>query len=65
MHVNSMSSRQVLQRLFKDGWYIVNQSGSHVQLKHNIKKGKVTVPHPKKDLKEKTIRNILKQAGLE
>ncbi|MEN6390928.1 MAG: type II toxin-antitoxin system HicA family toxin [Syntrophomonas sp.] len=60
-----MSSRQVLQRLFKDGWYIVNQSGSHVQLKHNIKKGKVTVPHPKKDLKEKTIRNILKQAGLE
>ncbi|MHB8984452.1 MAG: type II toxin-antitoxin system HicA family toxin [Eubacteriales bacterium] len=38
--------------------------GSHVQLIHSTKPGKVTVPHPRKDLKTKTLNNILKQAGL-
>ncbi|WP_225307666.1 type II toxin-antitoxin system HicA family toxin [Nitrincola iocasae] len=27
-------------------------------------KGKVTLPHPKKDLPTKTVASILKQAGL-
>ncbi|PKM45560.1 MAG: addiction module toxin, HicA family [Firmicutes bacterium HGW-Firmicutes-8] len=34
-------------------------------LRHPTKQGKVTVPHPKKDLDPKTIRSILKQAELE
>jgi len=28
------------------------------------KKGKVTIPHPKKDLPIGTVRSILKQAGI-
>ncbi len=34
--------RKLLKILKKDGWYIVNQEGSHVQLKHPIKSGKIT-----------------------
>ncbi|MDF3054764.1 MAG: hypothetical protein K0Q74_671 [Gammaproteobacteria bacterium] len=37
---------------------------SHCQFKHPTKKGKVTVPHPKKDLPLKTFQSILKQAEL-
>ena len=37
---------------------------SHHQFKHPTKPGKVTVPHPKKDLPLPMARSILKQAGL-
>jgi predicted RNA binding protein YcfA (HicA-like mRNA interferase family) len=47
-----------------DGWYLVHVVGSHHQFKHPTKLGKVTVPHPKKDLLLPTVRSILKQAGL-
>jgi predicted RNase H-like HicB family nuclease len=39
-------------------------TGSHYHFKHSEKKGKVTVPHPKKDLPVKTLISIEKQAGL-
>lgn len=48
-----------------DGWYLVHSVGSHCQYKHKEKKGKVTVPHPKKDLPQKTVKSILKQAGIQ
>ena len=35
--------RKLLKILKKDGWYIVNQEGSHVQLKHPIKSGKIKI----------------------
>nr|WP_307870217.1 type II toxin-antitoxin system HicA family toxin [Aggregatibacter actinomycetemcomitans] len=38
--------------------------GSHQQFKHDTKAGRVTVPHPRKDLQIKTVNSILKQAGL-
>jgi len=38
--------------------------GSHHQYKHATKLGKVTVPHPTKDLPVGTARSVLKQAGL-
>jgi predicted RNA binding protein YcfA (HicA-like mRNA interferase family) len=43
---------------------LVNVIGSHQQFKHPTKKGKVTIPHPKKDLPIGTVHSILKQAGL-
>ncbi|RVU80782.1 type II toxin-antitoxin system HicA family toxin [Leucothrix sargassi] len=46
------------------GWYQVSTKGSHHQYKHSTKKGRVTIPHPKKDLPIKTVQSILKQAGL-
>ena len=36
--------------LNEDGWYQVAQKGSHVQFKHSVKPGRVTVKHPSKDL---------------
>ena len=58
------ASRDILKLLYKDGWYVKAQKGSHVQLCHQKKCGKVTVPHPRKVVPEGTVRNILRQAGL-
>jgi len=62
--MKSYSSCEILQILKEDGWIIKGQEGSHVQLVHPAKPGKVTVKHPKKNLKTKTIISIFKQAGL-
>ncbi|MCK6680940.1 MAG: type II toxin-antitoxin system HicA family toxin [Thermoanaerobaculia bacterium] len=59
-----MSSREVIAMLESDGWFEVGQSGSHVQFKHATKPGRVTVPHPVKDVKKGSLQSILKQAGL-
>ena len=56
--------RDVLKALLRDGWYEVNQAGSHKQFKHPVKKGRVTVPHPKRELPIGTLRSIEKQAGI-
>lgn len=62
--MKSFSSREIIKILKKDGWYLVHTVGSHHQFKHPIKKGRVTVPHPKKNLPIKTIKSIFKQAGI-
>ncbi|AHN27871.1 hypothetical protein SALWKB2_0489 [Snodgrassella alvi wkB2] len=59
-----MHSSKVIKRLLDDGWYEVAVRGSHHQFKHPEKSGRVTVPHPKKDLPLGTVKNIFKQAGL-
>ncbi len=59
-----MNSRDILSALAADGWFEVNRVGSHVQLKHPEKPGRVTVPHPKRDLPIGTLRSIEKQSGV-
>ena len=59
-----MNSRDVIARLRKDGWYEVNQAGSHKQFKHATRTGRVTVPHPKRDIPIGTLKSIEKQAGI-
>lgn len=61
-----MTAREVLKILKKDGWEQIKPRtrGSHVQLKHPIKPGKVTVPMHVGDLPTGTVKNIFKQAGL-
>ena len=59
-----LSSREVLARLTADGWVEVGRKGSHLQLKHPTKPGRVTVPHPVKDLPLGTLRSIQHQSGL-
>lgn len=59
-----MSSKSVLAALYNDGWYKVRQKGSHIQLKHPHKKGRVTVPHPKKEIPAGTLKSIECQSGL-
>jgi predicted RNA binding protein YcfA (HicA-like mRNA interferase family) len=62
--VEAVHSREVIKRLLKDGWQEVAQSGSHKQFKHPAKKGRVTVPHPERDIPIGTLKSIEKQAGL-
>jgi len=50
--------------LHKDGWTKKTQKGSHLQLVHPLKLGKVTVPIHGGDIPIGTLNSILKQAGL-
>ena len=59
-----MGSREIIRKLEETGWYEAAQSGSHKQFKHPSRPGRVTVPHPKRDLPIGTIRSIEKQSGL-
>lgn len=59
-----MNSADVIRMLKADGWEEVATRGSHHQFKHPSKPGRVTVPHPKKDLPAGTLHSILKQAGI-
>jgi predicted RNA binding protein YcfA (HicA-like mRNA interferase family) len=59
---SGLDSRDVIRELKRDGWFEVNQVGSHKQFKHPTKKGRVTVPHPKRDIPIGTLKSIEKQA---
>jgi predicted RNA binding protein YcfA (HicA-like mRNA interferase family) len=60
-----MKVREVLKLLSDDGWYVAVTRGSHRQLKHDEKSGRVTVVgKPSHDLPAGTLNSILKQAGL-
>jgi predicted RNA binding protein YcfA (HicA-like mRNA interferase family) len=56
-------SRKIIARLIQDGWSEVGVTGSHHHFKHASRLGKVTVPHPKKDLPRGTLASIYRQAG--
>jgi len=61
-----MKIKAIIDILLRDGWFIVNQEGSHRQYKHPAKKGRVTVAGPlNDDVHPKTLKSILRQAGLE
>lgn len=59
-----MNSRDVISALQKDGWVEVARVGSHAQFKHPTKPGRVTVPHPRRDLPIGTLKSIERQAQL-
>ena len=60
-----MKVREVLRLMADDGWFEVARRGSHRQLKHSTKSGRVTVPGKlSDDLAPGTLNSILKQAGL-
>jgi predicted RNA binding protein YcfA (HicA-like mRNA interferase family) len=59
-----MNSRDVIRLLPAVGWVEVARRGSHAQFKHPIKPGRVTVPHPKRDLPLGTLESIERQAGV-
>jgi predicted RNA binding protein YcfA (HicA-like mRNA interferase family) len=59
-----LDSRAVIRELEKDGWYEVNQVGSHKQFRHAEKKGRVTVPYPKRDIPIGTLKSIEKRSGI-
>lgn len=59
-----MTSREIIKTLEADGWYEVAHRGSHKQFKHPTKPGRVTVPHPRKDMPLPTLVSIERQSGV-
>lgn len=59
-----MNSREVIRRLEAEGWREVAQRGSHKQFRHSDKPGRVTVPHPSRDIPIGTLRSIERQSGV-
>ena len=59
-----MKSSDIIKVLERHGWREVARKGSHAQFKHPEKAGRVTVPHPKKDLPLGTLKSIEQQAGI-
>ncbi|MCD5407210.1 MAG: type II toxin-antitoxin system HicA family toxin [Desulfotomaculum sp.] len=63
--MKSYSSKELIKIIKKDGWKECrNPRGSHYYFKHSVKKGLVTIPHPRKNIPIKTAKSILMQAGL-
>jgi predicted RNA binding protein YcfA (HicA-like mRNA interferase family) len=59
-----VDSRDIIAALKAEGWHEVGRKGSHVQFKHAARPGRVTVPHPKRDIPIGTLKSIEKQADL-
>ena len=58
-----MKISEILKRLKKDGWKLLNHEGSHRQFVHPIKKGKVTIAgKPSLEIHPKTLKSIFKPA---
>ena len=50
--------------ILADGWQFKKAKGSHYSYIHPIKPGRISVPNHHGDLDPRTIKSILKQAGL-
>lgn len=53
-----------IRALDRAGWFHVAAKGDHWQFKHATVPGRVTVPHPERDLPIGTLRSIEKQSGV-
>lgn len=60
-----MKVREVIRMLEADGWALVSTEGSHRQLKHPTKTGRVTVSgNLGDDMPKGTLGSVKRQAGL-
>lgn len=61
----NIRAKEVIRALQRAGYFIHETSGSHVQMKHPGRPGRVTVPyHQRFGLPKRIVKSILKQAGL-
>jgi mRNA interferase HicA len=60
-----MKSSQLVSLLKKDGWFVVRQSGSHMIMKHPIKKGQIICPfHASQEVGKGLEMKIKRDAGI-
>ena len=60
-----IAGTEVRRVLRSFGWVVVAQRGSHVQLKHPARPGRVTIPiHAGETIGPRLLSSILRQAGL-
>lgn len=62
-----MKVREVIKQIEIDGWYLVRQKGSHMQFKHVVKKGLVTIACHRlsDDIAKGTLASIFRQAQID
>jgi predicted RNA binding protein YcfA (HicA-like mRNA interferase family) len=60
----AVSSRQAIKAIEADGWFLARVAGDHHQFRHPTKRGKVTIPHPVKDLPIQVVVSIERQSGV-
>ncbi len=61
-----ISPRKLLAALLRAGFYIHHQTGSHINLRHQIKLHlHVVVPNHNRDLALKTLKSIMTQAEID
>ncbi len=58
-----VTSRQTIHALQRAGFVFIRQKGSHCIYRKDIRL--ITIPYHNRDLKPKTLKSIIKQAGLE
>ena len=63
VYIIRMTSKEVIRRLWRDGWMLRNVTGSHQHFVHSTKPGVVTVPFTNRDIPIGTLRSIFRQAG--
>ena len=59
-----MDSRELIKEVEAAGWVWHSTTGSHRHFKHPTRPGKITIPHPKKDMHPKTVKSIKVAAGI-
>lgn len=60
-----VKSSELIRTLKKDGWIVIRQSGSHMILIHEIKKGQIVFPsHGSSEVGKGLEKKIKKDAGL-
>lgn len=59
-----MRFREIEKIILADGWKFKKAKGSHCSYVHPTKLGKITIPNHPGDIDPRTIKSILKQAGL-
>ncbi|MHB1510784.1 MAG: type II toxin-antitoxin system HicA family toxin [Acidimicrobiales bacterium] len=60
-----VTGRELVRALERFGWEVVAERGSHVQLRHSARGGRVTIPvHAGETVGPGLLRSILSQSGL-
>jgi predicted RNA binding protein YcfA (HicA-like mRNA interferase family) len=59
-----LKSKDVIQAIEAEGWYLIRSRGSHHHFAHPDRPGILTVPHPKADLAIGTLKSIERQSGV-
>ncbi|MDO4281800.1 MAG: type II toxin-antitoxin system HicA family toxin [Peptococcaceae bacterium] len=60
-----MKFREVEKLILDDGWQFKSSRGAHHQYIHPAKPGNVTIPFHRGDTDPRTVKSILKQAGID
>ena len=59
----TMTPREVMKRLESEGWFVARRGpGDHVQLKHPLLPGRVTVDTGVREVPIGTLRSVFRQA---